>query len=97
MNYQVPLREPSEGETLEMVEQERKEQQEIIDNGQFYHNECGACNDYLLYSAEPLTDEELLEKEELQKRGFEDWSKRDYQQLIKAYEAHGRYSSLSLF
>lgn len=32
----------------------------------------------------------MLEKEELQKQGFEDWSKRDYQQLIKAYEAHGR-------
>lgn len=32
----------------------------------------------------------MQEKEELQKQGFEDWSKRDYQQLIKAYEAHGR-------
>jgi len=50
----------------------------------------------IIDSAEPLTDEELLEKEELQKQGFEDWSKRDYQQLIKAYEAHGRYSSLLL-
>jgi SWI/SNF-related matrix-associated actin-dependent regulator of chromatin subfamily A member 5 len=38
-----------------------------------------------------LTEEEIQEKEELQKQGFEDWSKRDYQQLIKAYEAHGRF------
>jgi len=50
----------------------------------------------IIDSAEPLTDEELLEKEELQKQGFEDWSKRDYQQLIKAYEAHGRDASAEL-
>ncbi|KZS93481.1 hypothetical protein SISNIDRAFT_441332 [Sistotremastrum niveocremeum HHB9708] len=72
LEYQVPLRQPGEGETAEQVEAERKAQQDIIDN------------------AEPLTEEEMQEKEELQKQGFEDWSKRDYQQLIKAYEAHGR-------
>jgi len=50
----------------------------------------------IIDQAEPLSEEELLEKEELQKQGFEDWSKRDYQQLIKAYEAHGRDASAEL-
>jgi SWI/SNF-related matrix-associated actin-dependent regulator of chromatin subfamily A member 5 len=71
-----------------MMEQERKEQQEIIDNGCFSF--CLLLHELTGHVAEPLTEEELLEKEELQKQGFEDWSKRDYQQLIKAYEAHGR-------
>lgn len=32
INYQVPVREPEEGETLEQVEAEQKEEQERIDN-----------------------------------------------------------------
>lgn len=78
LNYQVPLREPGEGETVEMVEQERQAQQKIIDN------------------AEPLTEEQVEEKESLQKEGFEHWSKRDFQQLVKAYEAHGKTASPEL-
>ncbi|CAH8522821.1 unnamed protein product [Schistosoma turkestanicum] len=40
--------------------------------------------------AEPLTEEELAEKEELLTQGFTNWSKRDFQQFIKANEKHGR-------
>jgi hypothetical protein len=43
-----------------------------------------------LHIAEPLTEEQIEEKEVLQKEGFEHWSKRDFQQLVKAYEAHGK-------
>ncbi|VDB85302.1 unnamed protein product [Peniophora sp. CBMAI 1063] len=40
-------------------------------------------------SAEPLTEEELAEKDALIAQGFESWSRRDFQQFIKALEAHG--------
>lgn len=37
-----------------------------------------------------LTEEELVEKEELLKQGFTNWSKRDFNQFIKANEKYGR-------
>jgi hypothetical protein len=40
--------------------------------------------------AEPLTEEELAEKDELLKQGFSNWSKRDFNQFIKANEKYGR-------
>jgi SWI/SNF-related matrix-associated actin-dependent regulator of chromatin subfamily A member 5 len=40
--------------------------------------------------AEPLTEEEVARKEELSRHGFDNWSKRDFQQFVKAVEAHGR-------
>lgn len=40
--------------------------------------------------AEPLNEEELAEKEELLKQGFNNWSKRDFNQFIKANEKYGR-------
>ena len=39
--------------------------------------------------AEPLTEEEQALKEELVNSGFPDWSRRDFQQLVKALEAYG--------
>jgi SWI/SNF-related matrix-associated actin-dependent regulator of chromatin subfamily A member 5 len=39
--------------------------------------------------AESLNEEEQAEKEALIKKGFEHWSKRDYQQLIRALESYG--------
>ncbi|KAK0042721.1 SWI/SNF-related matrix-associated actin-dependent regulator of chromatin subfamily A member 5-like [Biomphalaria glabrata] len=38
----------------------------------------------------PLDEEELAEKESLLKEGFTNWSKRDFQQFIKANEKFGR-------
>jgi len=40
-------------------------------------------------NAEPLTEEEQAEKESLIKQGFEHWSKRDFQQFIRALESYG--------
>ncbi|KAH9926444.1 SNF2 family DNA-dependent ATPase [Fomitopsis serialis] len=40
-------------------------------------------------NAEPLTEEQLAEKEELIAKGFEDWSRRDFQQFIRALETYG--------
>ena len=40
--------------------------------------------------AEPLSEEEQAEKEELLKQGFTNWSKRDFNQFIKANEKYGR-------
>jgi SWI/SNF-related matrix-associated actin-dependent regulator of chromatin subfamily A member 5 len=36
----------------------------------------------------PLTDEEIQEKEDLMKQGFENWNKRDFTQFIKACEKY---------
>ena len=40
-------------------------------------------------SAEPLTEEQQQEKEELIAQGFENWSKRDFQQFVRALETYG--------
>ncbi|KAH7339161.1 SNF2 family N-terminal domain-containing protein [Rhizoctonia solani] len=70
--YKVPLREPvDETETPEMLEEERRQEQEIIDN------------------AQPLTEEEMAEKEALQDKGFGSWTKRDFQQYVRGVERHG--------
>jgi SWI/SNF-related matrix-associated actin-dependent regulator of chromatin subfamily A member 5 len=41
-------------------------------------------------SAVPLTEDELLEKDDLMAQGFSNWSRRDYMQFVKACERHGR-------
>ncbi|KAI9508946.1 SNF2 family N-terminal domain-containing protein [Russula earlei] len=43
----------------------------------------------LIDTAEALTEEEVQEKEELIAQGFEDWSRRDFQQFIRALESYG--------
>lgn len=40
--------------------------------------------------SEPLTEDEVNEKEELLKQGFTHWSRRDFHQFIKANEKYGR-------
>lgn len=40
--------------------------------------------------SEPLTDEEMAEKEKLLTQGFTSWTKRDFNQFIKANEKFGR-------
>ncbi|XP_044747789.1 chromatin-remodeling complex ATPase chain Iswi [Coccinella septempunctata] len=40
--------------------------------------------------SEPLTEEEQQEKEQLLTQGFTNWSKRDFNQFIKANEKYGR-------
>jgi SWI/SNF-related matrix-associated actin-dependent regulator of chromatin subfamily A member 5 len=40
--------------------------------------------------AVPLTEEEMKTKEELETKGFESWTRRDFQQFIKGMEKHGR-------
>lgn len=43
-------------------------------------------------NAVPLTEEEQAEKEALSSTGFENWSRRDYQQFVRALENHGWYA-----
>ena len=40
-------------------------------------------------TAEPLTEEETARKEAYIEGGFPDWSRRDFQQFVKALEAYG--------
>jgi len=44
---------------------------------------------FFLCSAEPLTEEEQAQKEAYLEDGFPDWSRRDFQQLVRALEANG--------
>ncbi|OZJ01930.1 hypothetical protein BZG36_04839 [Bifiguratus adelaidae] len=41
-------------------------------------------------NAEPLTEEEIAEKEELFQQGFENWNKKDFASFISAMARHGR-------
>lgn len=45
--------------------------------------------------AEPLTEEEIAKKEEYVEQGFADWTRRDFQQFVRALESHG-WSTFSL-
>jgi SWI/SNF-related matrix-associated actin-dependent regulator of chromatin subfamily A member 5 len=40
--------------------------------------------------AQPLTEDELILKKKLLSQGFNNWSRRDFQQFIKANEKYGR-------
>jgi len=46
--------------------------------------------------SEPLTEEEVLEKERLLNEGFTNWSRRDFNQFIKANEKYGRDDTESI-
>ncbi|KAF9411104.1 hypothetical protein BGZ94_001429 [Podila epigama] len=67
---------PFGAEAANMTEEEIDEQQQ--------HEQA------LIDTAEPLTEEEVIEKEQLQEQGFENWGKRDFQSFYKACEKYGR-------
>ncbi|KAF7356732.1 hypothetical protein MVEN_01008100 [Mycena venus] len=48
-------------------------------------------------NAEPLTEEELQRKDELVEQGFPDWSRRDFQQFVRALESHGWGESFDVY
>ncbi|KAM6494001.1 SNF2 family N-terminal domain containing protein [Amanita muscaria] len=48
-------------------------------------------------TAEPLTEEEITLKEAYIAEGFPDWSRRDFQQLVRALEAYGWGESSELY
>jgi SWI/SNF-related matrix-associated actin-dependent regulator of chromatin subfamily A member 5 len=81
------IREAGPDDTEENLEAERAAAQEAIDNG--------ACFDHvdaprlMASSAEPLAEAEREEKEDLIAEGFEDWSRRDFQQFVRALETYG--------
>jgi SWI/SNF-related matrix-associated actin-dependent regulator of chromatin subfamily A member 5 len=43
----------------------------------------------MLALAEPLTEKELEEKDDLISRGFPEWSRRDFQQFVRGLETYG--------
>ncbi|TFY75848.1 hypothetical protein EWM64_g8166 [Hericium alpestre] len=49
----------------------------------------------IIDNAEPLTEDEVAEKEALIKQGFEDWSRRDFQQFIRALETTDDFDLLA--
>ncbi|KAF8079370.1 SNF2 family N-terminal domain-containing protein [Lyophyllum atratum] len=48
-------------------------------------------------NAEALTEEEMAEKEAYIEEGFPDWSRRDFQQFVKALEAYGWSESFEVY
>ncbi|WFD36168.1 hypothetical protein MCUN1_003044 [Malassezia cuniculi] len=51
---------------------------------------AAAAEQEVIDKAEPLTEEEIAEKEELATQGFSDWTRRHYQLFVKGAEKHGR-------
>lgn len=49
-----------------------------------------AAEQAIIDNAVPLTETEMRRKEELETKGFGDWTRRDFQQFIKGMEKHGR-------
>ena len=87
------LREPQgNDDTPEKLEAERQAAQDFIDTGTFRLDRQMSCTlADKRYIAEPLSEEELQVKEELIAQGFEDWSRRDFQQFVRALESYGWY------
>ncbi|KAJ7180493.1 P-loop containing nucleoside triphosphate hydrolase protein [Mycena filopes] len=48
-------------------------------------------------NAEPLTEEEIAKKEEYVEQGFPDWTRRDFQQFVRALESHGWGESFEVY
>ncbi|KAJ7760399.1 P-loop containing nucleoside triphosphate hydrolase protein [Mycena metata] len=48
-------------------------------------------------NAEPLTEEEIAKKEEYVEQGFADWTRRDFQQFVRALESHGWGESFEVY
>ncbi|KAG7100193.1 hypothetical protein E1B28_001970 [Marasmius oreades] len=48
-------------------------------------------------TAEPLTEKEAAQKEAYIEEGFADWSRRDFQQLVKGLEAYGWGQSMETY
>ncbi|KAJ7918970.1 P-loop containing nucleoside triphosphate hydrolase protein [Mycena leptocephala] len=48
-------------------------------------------------NAEPLTEEEIIKKDEYVEQGFPDWSRRDFQQFVRALESHGWGESFEVY
>jgi SWI/SNF-related matrix-associated actin-dependent regulator of chromatin subfamily A member 5 len=84
------LRDGGPDDTPESLEADRQAAQEFIDNGTWrvFSSEKNSLMDFLPI-AEPLTEEEVEEKEKYIQEGFPEWSRRDFQQFIRALETYG--------
>lgn len=87
-NFQVPLS-VDKSLTPAEAEAERAEDQADVDNGAMYGALLRTSADAFT-AAEPLTEEEVAEKQKLSGTGFADWQKRDYQAFIRGAEKYGR-------
>jgi SWI/SNF-related matrix-associated actin-dependent regulator of chromatin subfamily A member 5 len=84
------LREAGPDDTPEELEAERQLAQNFIDTGESLPTKL-SCLRSSLHAAEELTDDDYALMEQLKQKGFPDWSRRDFQQLIKGLEQHGWY------
>ncbi|KAG0256341.1 hypothetical protein BG011_004610 [Mortierella polycephala] len=74
IGYRVPKAVGAEAASMTEEEIEEQQQQEQA----------------LIDTAEPLTEEEVAEKEQLLDQGFENWNRRDFISFYKACEKYGR-------
>ncbi|KAG6840217.1 hypothetical protein C0991_008138 [Blastosporella zonata] len=68
----------------------------LEDTPEKLETERQAAQDFI-DTAEPLTEDEVAQKEEYISQGFHDWSRRDFQQFVKALEAHGWDASFETY
>ena len=85
------VREPVGPEdTPEKLEEERIAAQEFIDTGTSIFCVFNLfCVMLTWITAEPLDDDDMELKEQYILQGFPDWSRRDFQQLIRGMETYG--------
>jgi SWI/SNF-related matrix-associated actin-dependent regulator of chromatin subfamily A member 5 len=89
---------PGPEDTPEKLEAERAAAQEFIDTGKhsletriFETRSKNRIFATRVSPAEPLTEEEQALKEKYSESGFHDWSRRDFQQFVRALESYGWY------
>lgn len=83
------MREPQGPEdTVEKLEAVLKEAQEFIDTGEYFFSHDLKELTNTMNPAEPLTEEEVAQKETNTEEVFTDWSQCDFQQFVRALEAY---------
>jgi SWI/SNF-related matrix-associated actin-dependent regulator of chromatin subfamily A member 5 len=103
---ELPERDEGDQTSPDDLEKERQELQAEIDNGvcsimlqsiELVSQIFADSSEFpFRVSAEPLNEEEVAEKAEMQSLGFEAWTRRDFLNFIKGCELHGRFVSLTL-
>ena len=89
VEYQVPLREAkTEDEPAETIEAERKAEQDAIDNGM---SALFSDTNSDPFQADEFTEDDAKELEDLLQLGFASWTRREFQQFVKALEKYGRF------
>ncbi len=90
MRFRATIREQAGPDvTPEALEAERETEQKKINECKFAFRLRSNIVLIAPTSAKPLTEEEMAETEGLISQGFQNWSRRDFQQFVRALKNYG--------